>query len=160
MESSPQKRQQFVKKRAEDQQEKNGDDTFITRGSENPNILCDNWWVFLVLFQLIFTPQAMKPITVNLHVWNRYLSLMLFSLSQRKRAPEENVSAALQPLREECAEVRVLWTARSKSGVCRPSWADEGHHRASQNSCKWRWLRTTFPNAIARCWLTWIQGQC
>ena len=43
MESSPQKRQQFVKKRAEDQQEKNGDDTFITRGSENPNILCDNW---------------------------------------------------------------------------------------------------------------------
>ena len=50
MESSPQKRQQFVKKRAEDQQEKNGDDTFITRGSENPNILCDNWWVFLVLF--------------------------------------------------------------------------------------------------------------
>ena len=81
MESSPQKRQQFVKKRAEDQQEKNGDDTFITRGSENPNILCDNWWVFLVSFQLIFTTQAMKPITVNLHVSNRYLSLMLFSLT-------------------------------------------------------------------------------
>lgn len=37
--SSPSKRNM----KAQDKLDKNTDGTFITRGSEDPNILCDNW---------------------------------------------------------------------------------------------------------------------
>jgi len=43
IDSSPTKRQALINKQAEATKDKNSDSTFITRGAENPNILCDNW---------------------------------------------------------------------------------------------------------------------
>ena len=43
VQSSPTKRAQQINIKAQETRDKNSDDTFVTRGAEDPNILCDNW---------------------------------------------------------------------------------------------------------------------
>ena len=43
VQSSPTKRAQQINNKVQETRDKNSDDTFVTRGAEDPNILCDNW---------------------------------------------------------------------------------------------------------------------
>ena len=43
IDASPTRRQRSINYQVEKQKEQNADSTFVTRGSENTTIVCDNW---------------------------------------------------------------------------------------------------------------------